>query len=64
MADPIEVKRVLENASFIEVVEGRKAALTKSVMSKSTTDEDRAQALSDYHALLRLLDDLEIASQS
>ncbi len=64
MIDPVEIKRVLENQSFLKVVEDRKEALTRTVMSQNTPDEERQIALADYHAWKRVLVELKKVSNS
>ena len=49
-----EVARILRSEAFLSVLGSYKSGLTKTVMEHSTTDENRAAALSHYHGLIGL----------
>lgn len=61
--DPEDIKRVLTNPGFLEVIERTKTALTRKVMETAKTDEDRAEALTDYRAITRIMLELRKAAQ-
>lgn len=55
MSKSQRIKSLLSDEDFRSVVTDVRAALTKKVMAKATTPEDRQQLLAEYHALDRLL---------
>lgn len=62
--DPEDIKRVLGNQGFRTLVERMRNALTKKVMAKGTDDEGRAQYLAEFHALGRVMAELEQVANS
>lgn len=62
--DPQEIKRVLDNPAFKELVAGMRTQLTKKVMSTSADAESREKDVAEYHALNRVMTRLKEFSKS
>lgn len=57
------IKSLLSDKDFLSVVDQVKAALTKKVMSAKTTDEDRAEALAEFHGMDKLVNRMRAIAQ-
>lgn len=55
MSKQRRIKSLLGDDDFLSVVSETRDALTKKVMRKATSDEERLQALAEYHALDTLM---------
>lgn len=58
------IKALLADQDFSELVDRMKADLTKRVMARRTSDEDRASALAQFHALDTLLSQMRSEAQN
>lgn len=58
------IRVLLGSEDFQEVIAETRDSLTKKVMARSTSDEDRAGYLAEYHALDRLLRSMESEAQN
>lgn len=57
--DPVELRRVLESPAFREVCEQVRSSLTRKVMHRDTSPDERDGFLAEYRALERVLAALE-----
>jgi len=64
MSKSERIKSLLSDSDFLDVVADTRAALTKKVMSKGTAEEDRLEALAEYHALDTLLGKMRSHAQN
>ena len=53
--DGAAIKRILEDQSFVSLTTDMADRLTRKVMATGTAEEDRTEALTEHHALQRLL---------
>lgn len=58
------IKAILADTDFLAVVEKTRQSLTKKVMAKGTSDEDRQEALSTYHCLDILIAQIRSEAQN
>ena len=52
---PSNLARILRDDDFLSVTSGLQDRLTKKVMAQATPEEDRIAALTEFHALERIL---------
>lgn len=64
MVDPEEIQKVLDNDSFMELVELVKDAVIRKTMHQNTTDEEAADHRRDYRAIGRIMTALENAASA
>lgn len=57
------IKSLLSDEDFLGVVQSTKDTLTKKVMAKATSDEERPKLLAEYHALDTLLNRMRSEAQ-
>lgn len=62
--DPEDIKRVLQNPGFKALIERMKDSKTRKVMSESADDDARDRALTEFHALGRVMVELEKVANS
>ena len=53
--DRERIGEILSDPSFCALIDQMKAVSVGKVMARSTSDEDRAEALAEHHALDRLI---------
>lgn len=54
MSKADRIAAILADKDFCETVTRAKTELTQKVMARATSDEDRADAMAEFHALERL----------
>ncbi len=63
MARSERIAAIARDQDFLEFVEETKRQLTGKVMSTATSPEDREKALTEYHALSRLMSRMACVDQ-